>query len=226
MKKYIIVSEKPWHKVLFKRLEKKFSNSKWLLINNKKKFSSRLLQEELPDKVFVPHWSYIIPEDIHSNFECIVFHMTDLPFGRGGSPLQNLIVNGHSETKISAIRVENGLDTGPVYLKKPLCLSGTAQEIFFRSTKIIEEMISEIMEKDLKPLPQKGRVVEFKRRKPEESNIKNLEETEKFYDHIRMLDGEGYPAAFLETEYFRLEFSRASLKSEREIQADVRIIKK
>ena len=25
--------------------------------------------------------------------------MTDLPFGRGGSPLQNLIINGYKKTK-------------------------------------------------------------------------------------------------------------------------------
>jgi methionyl-tRNA formyltransferase len=41
-----------------------------------------------------------------------------------------------------------------------------------------------------------------------------------------MLDCEGYPAAFIENEHFRFEFTRASLKSEKEIIADVRIIKK
>ena len=30
-------------------------------------------------------------QEIHENYKCIIFHMTDLPFGRGGSPLQNLI---------------------------------------------------------------------------------------------------------------------------------------
>ena len=29
--------------------------------------------------------------------------MTDLPYGRGGSPLQNLIIRGFESTKISAI---------------------------------------------------------------------------------------------------------------------------
>ena len=46
--------------------------------------------------------------------------MTDLPYGRGGSPLQNLIARGFLETKISAILVEKQLDAGPVYLKMEL----------------------------------------------------------------------------------------------------------
>ena len=45
--------------------------------------------------------------------------MTDLPFGRGGSPLQNLIVRGYKSTKLTAIKVQSGIDTGDIYLKKP-----------------------------------------------------------------------------------------------------------
>jgi len=41
-----------------------------------------------------------------------------------------------------------------------------------------------------------------------------------------MLDAEGYPKAFFENENFRFEFSRASLKSNNTIIADVRISKK
>tara|TARA_Y100000588_G_scaffold391484_1_gene500199 strand:- start:1371 stop:1829 length:459 start_codon:yes stop_codon:yes gene_type:complete len=152
--------------------------------------------------------------------------MTNLPYGRGGSPLQNLIVRGHNETKISAIRVEEGLDTGPIYLKKSLNLQGTAQEIFLRSSLVVEKMILEIIENRLKPVAQEGEIVEFKRRKPEQGNLEKLEATQQIYNYIRMLDCEGYPPAFIESENFRFEFSRASLKSKQEIIADVRIIKK
>ena len=54
--------------------------------------SSETLAQIKPDFVFFPHWSWLIPEEIHSRFDCVIFHMTDLPYGRGGSPLQNLIV--------------------------------------------------------------------------------------------------------------------------------------
>jgi methionyl-tRNA formyltransferase len=168
----------------------------------------------------------MIPGSVFRNFECIVFHMTDLPYGRGGSPLQNLISLGYEETKISALRVEAGLDTGPVYLKKTLSLLGTAEEIFLRSSFIIGEMIKEILDKRISAQPQVGSSVIFKRRKPEDSDISKLIKIEEVYDYIRMLDGEGYPPAFIETDHFKFEFSRSSLKSNDIIIADVRITKK
>lgn len=226
MKTYLIVSEKSWHEILYKNLLENFTSCCWELVQKKENFNLEILNKLKPDKIFIPHWSYIIPSSIYEKFECIVFHMTDLPYGRGGSPLQNLIISGKKNTKISAIRVKKGIDTGPIYLKKSLSLQGTAKEIFLRSSPIIESMIKEIIQKDLKSIKQEGEITEFKRRKPEEGDLKDLIKIEQIYNHIRMLDCEGYPNAFLETENFRFEFSRASLKSEKEIIADVRIIKK
>jgi methionyl-tRNA formyltransferase len=65
----------------------------------------------------------------------------------------------------------------------------------------------------------------FKRRKPEESDVARIGDLQKLYDHIRMLDAEGYPHAFLETEHLRLEFRRASLEPDR-VTAEVTIRRK
>ena len=68
--------------------------------------------------------------------------MTDLPFGRGGSPLQNLVERGIYETKVSAIRCCKELDGGDVYMKKPLSLWGTAEEIYLRAAELTKEMMN------------------------------------------------------------------------------------
>lgn len=225
--RFIILSEKKWHEDLFNQLKSEFNDNEWLLINKKSDFNLQLLNEFKPDKIFIPHWSYIIPDEIFNSFDCIVFHMTDLPFGRGGSPLQNLIVRGFKSTKISAIKVQSGIDTGDVYLKKSLDLTGSAQEIFQKSAIVIEEMIKEMIIKNSIPSPQTGEVVEFKRRKPEESNISELEDLENIYNYIRMLDCEGYPHAFIETKYFNVEFTNANFnESGKIITANVRIVKR
>ncbi len=227
MSKYIILSEKIWHKELFKFLNNKFFNDFWLLIDSNRDFNLEKLKLYKPDKIFIPHWSYIIPNEIFENYECIVFHMTDLPYGRGGSPLQNLISRGFKTTKISAIKVEQGIDSGDVYLKKTLGLEGSANEIFQRSTFVIEEMICEIINKNLSPIPQSGEVIEFKRRKPEDSNINELADLGKVYDYIRMLDCDGYPHAFIGTAYLKFEFINANYNENEEIIfANVRITKK
>lgn len=178
-----------------------------------------------PRYIFFPHWSWIIPESIWGKYECVIFHMTDVPYGRGGSPLQNLIARGHTETRLSALRCTGELDAGPVYLKRPLSLFGSAEEIYLRANALMAEMITEIATRRPEPTPQAGEVVPFRRRTPAESDMSSVAGLQGVFDHIRMLDAEGYPLAFLEIGNLRLEFSRASLRSNC-VLADVRITEK
>lgn len=178
------------------------------------------------DWVFFPHWSWIVPPEIHENFRAVIFHMTDLPYGRGGSPLQNLIVRGHTQTKLSALQCEAGLDTGPIYLKRDLSLAGTAEDIFERAARLMLPMIREMVEQDLQPIPQQGEPVVFKRRTPDQSAIDGAATLDAVYDHIRMLDAEGYPHAFAETTTFRIELTQAERGEDGTLVARARIIAK
>lgn len=225
MSTFVILSEKPWNSKLVEELSKK-TNDKWILKSSQEDFTNEKLKALGVDIIFIPHWSYIIPPSIFDSFECIVFHMTDLPYGRGGSPLQNLIVRGHDSTKISALKVEKELDTGDVYLKHDLSLKGTAQEIYERANSIIFKMIKEIVETKPIPVKQIGEPVIFKRRNKRMSSIEDLENLDEIYNYIRMLDAEGYPNAFLETNFCRFEFKNVSKNKDNTIEANVRIIKK
>lgn len=226
MDKILVVSEKTWNKELLCHLQSSMSQYSFHLISKKEDFTIERIDTISPIKIFIPHWSYIIPPSIFEQYECVVFHMTDLPFGRGGSPLQNLIIRGLTSTKLSALRVEAGLDTGPIYLKTDLSLLGTAEEIFIRANNLIEKMIVDILQNDLHPMPQVGEPVVFKRRKPEQSDMSGLERIEEIYNHIRMLDAEGYPHAYIEKGEFKYEFTRASIKADGSIIADVKITKR
>ena len=175
-----------------------------------------------PRYIFVPHWSWRLPESIWNHYETIIFHMTDLPFGRGGSPLQNLIARGFTETKITALRCGAELDAGPIYEKVPLSLLGSAEEIFLRAAAQIEIMILSILQNTSEPVPQQGKPVFFARRTPKDGNIADLTTLAAVYDHIRMLDAEGYPPAFLHAGPLHLAFKRAVLRHGR-VEADVTI---
>jgi methionyl-tRNA formyltransferase len=175
-----------------------------------------------PRWVFFPHWSWKIPPDIHENFECVIFHMTDVPFGRGGSPLQNLIVRGFEATKLTALRCVEEMDAGPVYLQRDLSLLGTAEEILLRASAVIGGMIKEIALQRPAPVPQSGEPTIFKRRKPADGDLGKAGTLEEAHDLVRMLDADGYPRAFADIGPFRIEFSRSSLRRG-EILADARI---
>lgn len=175
-----------------------------------------------PAYIFFPHWSWKIPEEVFQRFTCVIFHMTDVPFGRGGSPLQNLIARGFHETKLSALRCVAEMDAGPVFLKRPLSLFGTAEEILMRAGDLCAEMIVEIALMNPQSQPQEGEAVTFRRRKHADGDVANAESLTGLFDLIRMLDADGYPRAFADIGPFRLEFDRASLRPDT-ILADVRI---
>ena len=90
---YIIATSRKWHEKLPTILGR-LTNKHFILIDKKEELNLEKVRATNPRYIFFPHWSYIVPEEIYNNFECVIFHMTDVPFGRGGSPLQNLITRG------------------------------------------------------------------------------------------------------------------------------------
>ena len=213
----VICTRKSWNLEYARRLKNQYDGEVDVyIIDKKEELTQELLKELTPQYVFFPHWSWIIPASVYGVWPCVVFHMTDLPYGRGGSPLQNLIVRGHTHTKLSAIRVAAGMDTGDVYLKEELELWGTADEILRRASGIIfSRMIPYILEHHPVPVPQSGEVVEFVRRKPQDGELLPEMDEKTVYDYIRMLDGEGYPNAFIRLGDYTLRFHGADFKDGR-----------
>ncbi len=218
---YLVAGCKPWNRRIFDERIRHFPGN-WQFVSRPEELTPELLQELQAEKVFFFHWSWIVPASILELCECINFHMADVPYGRGGSPLQNLISRGHRTTKLVALRMVSELDAGPVYLRENLSLEGNAEEIYIRATELSAKMIQRIIEEGLQPVPQEGEALVFKRRSPKESEIPQFDSLEKLYDFLRMLDAEGYPAAFLNYKGFSFQFRRAALYDGR-IIADVTI---
>ena len=140
----LLLSSRPWNSALADRLSRQLKRSVES-IADPAKLTPEAVEAIDPHWIFVPHWSHLIPESIWGSWPTVIFHMTDLPYGRGGSPLQNLIQKGHSNTMLSALRCGSGLDTGDIYTKQPLSLHGSAEEIFLRADGVIEKMIEQIV---------------------------------------------------------------------------------
>lgn len=213
MRNIVIVTIKEWNISNYFKLKDMYKDMYiFHLLTSEDEFNYESLKKLNPKYVFFPHWSSIISKDIYTNFECVVFHMTDLPFGRGGSPLQNLIQNGIYKTKISALKVEKSIDSGDIYIKEDLDISkGSAEEIFINASSIVfNKMIPRFLKGDLTPIKQSGEVTTFKRRKKEESKVSDLNamSLSSMYDFIRMLDAQSYPQAYLELGNLKIKFSQ------------------
>ena len=214
---YIIITKKKWDEYNFKNLNKK--------IKVFKKLDKYRINNINPKIIFFIHWSELIPKDLYQKYMCIQFHATDLPKGRGGSPIQNQILRNIKKTKISAFRVKKELDSGPICMKQNFFLNGNAESIMkkmeLKSISMIEKLIKR---KNIKFRKQGGKPTFFNRRKPQESEIdlSQVKTINKMYDFLRMLDAPGYPNAFIKLKEFEITFNDIEKKKSM-INARVRI---
>ena len=219
---YVFASSRKWHLEEFQKIKNTLPG-KWEVITNKEELIFDKLIKLNPRYIFFPHWSDFVDEKITDRFNCICFHETEVPYGKGGSPIQNLIIKGKEKTKITALKMTSKIDSGPIYLQEEFSLIGLAEEIYIRSAKLMLGMIKDIILNNPIPKEQCGESIYFKRRDPEESFIgEEIENIESLFNFIRMLDADGYPRAKLKTKNFTLEFSRPALRTSC-IEASVKI---
>ncbi len=224
VKSYIVASCKSWHRSGFDESARR-EEGRWIWVESPDDLLRSVKEASGLRYIFFLHWNWHVPVEIWSRYECVCFHMTDVPYGRGGSPLQNLIAAGHKSTKLSALRMVDEMDAGPVYAKREMPLEGRAEEIYIRAGMLSFELILWMISVEPAAAPQQGEVVSFTRRKPGQSVLAQEGELHQVYDHIRMLDAPTYPLAFVEHGNFRLEFSNAQLLGD-EVIARVVIRKK
>ena len=195
MDKILFVSSK---KLFFlnKDIKKLIKKKNIYKITDKKKLNLKNISKINPTKIFFPHWSYRVPDKILKKFECICFHTAPLPYGRGGSPIQNLIIRKFKKAPVCAIKMTNKIDSGPIYSKKNISLNGSLNEIFERISNAILFMITKIIKNKIIPKHQSGKPLYFKRINEKESIINQFEKLDSIYDKIRMLDSDEYPNAY------------------------------
>ena len=91
---------------------------------------------------------------------CLNVHASLLPRWRGAAPIQRAIMAGDRETGVSIMRMDPGLDTGPVLLQRPTAIlpQDTAGTLHDRLARLGAELIVEALERlevgTIPPLPQ------------------------------------------------------------------------
>ena len=179
------------------------------LLSSPKKLTINYLKRKKPEIIFFPDWSWIIPNEIISNYKCICFHESNLPKFRGGSPIQNQIIRGVTKTKTTAFIMNEKIDAGDIILQKNLSLEGSIQEIFSRMAENDYSLILKIINGKYKRRKQSGKPTTYSRRKPKESELKSLNHSKNYlYNFIRMLE-DPYPNAFIRIGKQKLVFKKA-----------------
>ena len=136
----------------------------WDWVRTPAAFLTALADGPMPRYVFFLNWSIIVPPAITERYECVNFHCTALPFGRGGHPIENLILRGVAETVITAYRMTSTVDAGPIYGVSPaVSLAGSKAQICARFVQPCAALIRWMVTTEPRPTPQRGEVIPFRR---------------------------------------------------------------
>lgn len=128
-KEFIVAGCKPWNRRVFDEVITGYPGE-WIYVSEPEQLAKALAYCR-PDYIFFLHWSWIVPKEVIHKYECVCFHMADVPYGRNRSPFRNLIIRGHRKTKLTALRMIEELDAGSVYFKEDLSLEGNAERFIF-----------------------------------------------------------------------------------------------
>lgn len=148
-----------------------------------------------PDLVVVAAYGLLLPEPVLAipPLGCLNLHASLLPRWRGAAPIQRAILAGDRETGVCLMRMEKGLDTGPLYACRttPIGPRETAGSLHDRlarmAAELLLEMLPAIAAGTTLPTPQPAEGVTY--------------------------------AAKIGAEDQRLDFARAALELDRQVRA-------
>jgi methionyl-tRNA formyltransferase len=103
-----------------------------------------------PDLIVVVAFGQILPKSLLDipKYGCINVHASLLPRYRGAAPLNWCIINGETETGVTTMLMDVGLDTGDMLLKKsiPIDPDEDAQSLHDRLSAIGSEALAETLD--------------------------------------------------------------------------------
>ena len=109
-----------------------------------------ILEELQPDLVIVVAYGKILPPDFlaYPKYGCVNVHASLLPRYRGASPIHWAILNGDSETGVTTMQMDEGMDTGDILLVKkvPIGPDDTAEALFETLSGVGAEAMLETIE--------------------------------------------------------------------------------
>ncbi len=120
------------------------------------------LRKLAPDVCVVTAYGKILPKDLLEvpPHGCVNVHASLLPRFRGAAPIQWAIAHGDSETGVALMRMDEGLDTGPVIAMKrlPITPDDTSASLHEKLSRlggdILRESLPAYLRGELKPVPQ------------------------------------------------------------------------
>jgi methionyl-tRNA formyltransferase len=130
----------------------------------------------------------------------LVVHESNLPKGRGWSPLTWQILEGKDKIPVTLFEAVEEVDAGPIYFQEVINFSGDelVDELRQKQAEATRSLIKKFISQypNVKGTPQKGEATYYSKRTPADSKLVINESIDEQFDQLRVCDNERYPAFF------------------------------
>ncbi len=153
-----------------------------------------------PDYIVVAAFGQLLPKNILDIAPCINLHASLLPQYRGASPVQQSLLNSDKFTGVTAMLMEEGLDSGPIlgyrYFKIPPTM--LLPELMNRLSDDACALTTDIIHRfeTIAPLEQNRAMATYCKKIKKSDGLVNFSSASEFYDKYRAF--EGWPGIFVE----------------------------
>lgn len=166
------------------------------------------------DFLFLISCHQIIKKSVRDMYRhTLVIHASDLPRGRGMSPLVWSILEGSDEITVSLLNAEDEIDSGDIWRQETLHVE---------PTELYDEIHGQLFEAEVrlmtwaiancdyaKPFRQSGEPTYYRKRVPADSEFDPHRPLAEAFNLLRIADPDRYPA------FFRLHGQRFSVRIEK-----------
>lgn len=152
---------------------------------------------------FILSYSKVIDAKcLGKNKHNLVVHESDLPEGKGWSPLTWQILEGKNNIPICLFEADEDVDSGEIYIKRNMKFSGSEllDELHIQQGETTIEMCRQFIEEYPEILntavQQTGKETFYSKRTPEDSRLDPTKTIREQFNLLRIVDNEKYPAYF------------------------------
>ncbi|HJQ14961.1 MAG TPA: methionyl-tRNA formyltransferase [Anaerolineales bacterium] len=173
-----------------------------------------------PELIVVAAFGQILKKDVLElpRFGCINVHASLLPRWRGAAPINAAILHGDEETGVTIMKMDVGLDTGPMLSQRSIRLTreDTAGSVFAKlsalGADLLIETLPEYLSGKLTPIPQPEEGVTYAPMlKKEEGRLDFNQDVHELERRIRAFNP--WPGAFMDFDGMLLKIHRAGVEA-------------
>ncbi len=153
------------------------------------------------DFIVVAAYGQILPKAVLEHAPCINLHASILPKYRGASPIQQAILNGDTKTGVTAMLMDEGLDTGDI-IKIEECEIGEdemVEELFEKLTHIAADLTLDVLKNfsSYKPVAQNDAEATYCKKITKEDGRAEFDDAKTLYNKYRAFTP--WPGVYLQS---------------------------